>query len=91
MVKTKLKLANLITTYDLKKELNLNKLYENLDGFIYDIETSNFPAGFYNLEGVNFTVFRTGKLVLKGKRNLEEMELILRKFKKQLRACGFLN
>ena len=77
------KIQNIIANYDINFGLNLNNLYKNICEYnninnnIYcKYEKDIFPGLIININGINITIFETGKIVIAGAKNKKDIEKI---------------
>ena len=76
------------TRVDTEEKLNLEDICINLENAEYEPE--QFPGLVYRIQSprVAFLLFRTGKIICTGARNVEDIHLALSKLKKRLKGMG---
>jgi len=84
----KIKIENIVATTSLGKELDLQKMLIALVGAQYD--TARFPGLVYRMKSpkVAMLLFRTGKVVCTGGKNIEDVHTALDLLVKQIAAAG---
>jgi transcription initiation factor TFIID TATA-box-binding protein len=82
------KIVNMVVTADLKTDLNLEELTETLAtaGKVY-YEPERFPGLVFKTKSkISMLLFRTGKIVIAGARNLEEIKNAVKMLVRTLRT-----
>ena len=83
-----IKVENVVATTSLGKELDLEKILIALEGATYD--TARFPGLVYRMKSpkVAMLLFRTGKVVCTGGKNIEDVHTAMDLLVKQIAAAG---
>ena len=83
---------NIVATYDLGKELDLNAIAVGLGLENIEYEPEQFPGLVYRLTdlGVVVLLFGSGKIVCTGARHEKDVELAVEKITERLTEAGFL-
>jgi len=85
---TKIRIENVVATTSLCKELDLKSISKSFEGTQYD--TERFPGLVYRIKEPKTTIllFRSGKVVCTGGKNLEEVHTAIDQLVKQIEATG---
>jgi len=85
---TKIRIENVVATTSLGKELDLQSIAKSLEGAQYD--TEQFPGLVYRMKSpkVATLLFRSGKVVCTGAKNIEEVRTAMDQLVKQISAAG---
>ena len=83
---------NIVATSDLGAKLNLNNIATSLGVEHIEYEPEQFPGLVYRLEDpkVVCLLFGTGKMVITGAKNMEEVDRAVELIVEVLSRCGFL-
>ena len=83
---------NIVATSDLGAKLNLNNIATSLGVEHIEYEPEQFPGLVYRLEDPKTVclLFSTGKMVLTGAKNVEEIDRAVESIAEVLSRCGFL-
>ena len=84
----KIKIENMVATTSLGKELDLKSLSKSIGGAQYD--TERFPGLVYRIMNpkASILLFRSGKVVCTGAKNLDEVHAAIDQLVKQMEAVG---
>jgi transcription initiation factor TFIID TATA-box-binding protein len=84
----KIKIENMVATTSLGKELDIQKMLTALEGARYD--TTRFPGLVYRMKSpkVAILLFRSGKVVCTGGKNIEDVHTAFDILVKQITAAG---
>jgi transcription initiation factor TFIID TATA-box-binding protein len=79
-------ITNMVCSYDTEKQINLNKIVVALNLENIEYEPEQFPGLVYRLEEPKIValLFSSGKVILTGGRNLDDVRAGLDKLEKQL-------
>jgi transcription initiation factor TFIID TATA-box-binding protein len=85
---TKIRIENVVATTSLCKELDLKSISKSLEGTQYD--TERFPGLVYRIKEPKTAIllFRSGKVVCTGAKNLDEVRTAIDQLVKQIEAAG---
>ena len=76
------KIQNIIANYEINFKLDLNKLYKNICDFFKNInckfDKKIFQGVILYINGLNATIFESGKIVISGAKNKNEIENIFK-------------
>ena len=83
---------NIVATCDLGAKLNLNNIATSLGVEHIEYEPEQFPGLVYRLEDPKTVclLFGTGKMVITGAKNMEEVDHAVESIAEVLSRCGFL-
>lgn len=89
----KIKIENIVATYDFGYELNLNSIALSFGLEKIEYEPEQFPGVVYRVDEpkVVALLFGTGKIVITGARSVNDIGLAVKKIKEELNAIGHLN
>ncbi|MCK4443460.1 MAG: TATA-box-binding protein [Thermoplasmata archaeon] len=87
-----IEIQNIVATFDLETELNLNEIAISLRMNKIEYEPEQFPGLIYRLDDpkVVLLLFGSGKLVCTGARKPEDVERAVENITKELRIAGLL-
>lgn len=81
----KIEVSNIVITDYVKLKLQLEEVIYSLDTSSASYEPEQFPGLFYkNNEGISFTLFASGKIIMTGIKNIDTAETNLNKFKETI-------
>lgn len=85
-------IENIVATFNLGVELNLNSIALNFGLEEVEYEPEQFPGMVYRLKKpkVVALLFGTGKIVITGAKNENQIKLAINKIKKELNDIGYL-
>ena len=85
---TKIRIENMVATTSVSKELDLKWLSKSLEGAQYD--TDRFPGLVYKMLNpkASILLFRSGKVVCTGAKNLDEVHAAIDQLVKRMGAVG---
>ncbi|MFH1787082.1 MAG: TATA-box-binding protein [archaeon] len=82
---------NMVASSDLKCELNLDKIAFTLDNA--EFEPEQFPGLVYRMFSpkVVFLLFRSGRIICTGAKNIEDVHTAIKKLQKELKEIDVMN
>lgn len=83
-----LEIHNLVIVDNVDLTCTIERMVENMDPKKSSFEPEQFPALIYKDWGVSFLLFSTGKVILTGAKNIEQVKDVLTKFKHFLKQIS---
>lgn len=81
-----IKVSNIVLTDKIEMKFSLDTIINFLDSSNSSYEPEQFPGLFYkDKDGINFTLFNSGKIIMTGVKNLDIAENNLKRFKEMIK------
>jgi len=85
----KLEISNIVLTDSINLKLSLDEIINSLNSSNASYEPEQFPGLFYkDDDGISYTLFTSGKIVMTGVKNLEKAKNNIKEFKKLIRSIS---
>lgn len=90
--KPKIETQNIITSIELKKELNLSLISKESMLENIDYEPDKFPGLIYRMDdvGASFLIFSSGKIICTGVKTIEEVTNAIKMMEEKLSSLGVI-